>query len=105
MDVNEDGDQLKIKWRKDLPWGKAYNVPRGMLEHYSTAARERLEALVTEAMKGNVKQTGAILKELAQAGKRLYQALFHDPEGGGTAERDVPERPGSANYRELRCEE
>src|SRR5258708_5534908 len=56
-----------------------------MLKEYSDKARERLEALVVEAMKGNVKQTGGILKELAEAGNRLYRALFHDPQGQGRA--------------------
>ena len=86
IDIDADGDRLlKIKWRQGLPWGKAYSVPRGMLEEFSTQARERLEALVTEALRGRVKETGAILKELALAGNWLYRALFHDPDGGGRA--------------------
>jgi hypothetical protein len=76
---------VKIKWRRERPWGMAYSIPRGMLEEYSVKARNRLEALVVEAMKGNLKSTGGILKELAQQGRRLYVALFHDPEGVGKA--------------------
>jgi len=87
LDVDSDdaNDLAKIKWRRRYPWGPAYRVSRGMLEEYSTKARERLEALVAEAMRGNVRQTGGILKELAEAGNRLYRALFHDPEGSGRA--------------------
>jgi hypothetical protein len=88
VDVDDDtAARLKIKWRRELPWGKAYCIPRGMLEDYSAKARERLEALVNESMagKGQVKHTGALLKELAQAGNRLYKALFHDPGKSGPA--------------------
>src|SRR5205823_4392157 len=76
--------------------GLAYSVPRGMLEECSIKVRERLEALVIEAINGNVKSTGAILKEIAQAGNRLYRAVFHDPDGPGKATkiknrlRDLP---------------
>jgi hypothetical protein len=88
VDVDSgDGNLVKIKWRRELPWGLAYSVPRGMLEEKSANARERLEALVGEALTGNVKQTGAILKEVAQAGHRLYNSLFYDPNGPGQATR------------------
>jgi hypothetical protein len=86
VDVDsDDANQVKVKWRRNLPWGPAYRVPSGMLQDYSTKARERLEALVVESMKGNVKQSGGILKELAEAGNRLYRALFHDPQSPGRA--------------------
>src|ERR1019366_9037916 len=82
---SDSATQVKVKWRRDLPWGPAYLVPRGMLEEYSAKVRERLEALVGEAMRGNVNLTGGILKELAVAGNRLYRALFHDQQGLGRA--------------------
>ena len=82
---SDNATQVKVKWRRDLPWGPAYLVPRGMLEEYSAKVRERLEALVGEAMRGNVNLTGGILKELAVAGNRLYRALFHDQQGLGRA--------------------
>ena|ERR1051325_6203336 len=88
VDVEENPTALlKIKWRRELPWGKAYCIPRGMLEDYSAKAREKLEALVNESMmgQGQVKHTGALLKELAQAGNRLYKAHFHDPGKAGVA--------------------
>ena len=31
--------------------------------------------------KDNVLRSGAILKEIAQAGHKLYLSLFHDPAG------------------------
>lgn len=84
--LDHDGRNLvKVKWRRDLPWGSAYCIPRGMLEQYSAEARSRLEALVNEAMRGNLRHSGGLLKELAQAGHRLYRALFHDPDGNGKA--------------------
>jgi hypothetical protein len=86
IDVDADGgNQLKVKWRRDLPWGKAYSVSRGMLVEFSDRVRGRLDTLVTAAMNGRVRSGGALLKELAVAGHRLYSALFHAVGDSGRA--------------------
>jgi hypothetical protein len=80
--------RVKLKWRKTNPFTAAYSVPFGMLREASDRVRQRLEALVGESMRGNVMHSGAILKEIAEAGHRLYRALFHDPGGVGAATKN-----------------
>jgi hypothetical protein len=88
VQLSEHGtEEVKVTWRSAYPWGRqGYRVPRTMLEKASKDVRARLEALVDEAMRGNVKQSGAVLKELAIAGNTLYRVLFHDRENTAYAE-------------------
>jgi hypothetical protein len=81
VDVTLDGDlQLKIVWAKDGRQFMPYYIDRTMVEEYSEEIRTCLQSLLDRGMSSGLQGSGDLLKQLAQAGAKLYSSLFY-PDG------------------------
>ena len=75
MVVTEDSSAiLKISWSGR--WGEAYIIDKALILDASRDVRASLQRVVGHGMTEQVQTWGGLLKDLAQKGYRLYEALF-----------------------------
>jgi hypothetical protein len=78
VDIKEAGErELKVTWNENSPW-QPYTIHRPAVDSISAEIRRTLRELVIAGMKerGAVERSGPILKNLAEQGAELYQALI-----------------------------
>lgn len=78
-----DNNVPQIVWSRGYEGYAPYAVDLGMLRYYSDRARERLRAFVNQCMGEGAGRSGAEMKQLAAAGRNLYDALFNKTGGEG----------------------
>jgi hypothetical protein len=85
LDVKGNGDLLKVAWRSPAADVASYQIDGNRLIKRSATVRDRLQDLITAAMKKRAAHEsltlGLELKELAMAGRKLRDAIFF-PEAG-----------------------
>ena len=76
IDISPSGnDMLKVVWNDEQPW-PSYCVNRRAVEKGAELIRKILNEIVDVCLKGGLKRSGILIKELAKAGAKLHTALF-----------------------------
>lgn len=76
VDVKVENDrELKIVWNDELPW-LPYTISRHAVEDIACEIRRVLAEIVEAGLNNDLKSCAHILKNLAQRGCLLYEALF-----------------------------
>jgi len=81
--------KLEVIWNQGEIAHPAYYTDREMVLARSREVRDCLQRLVRKVKNEGVQGSGALLKELAGAGYRLYDALFYREEGSETDPKEI----------------
>jgi hypothetical protein len=81
-----DKGRLKVVWDDGERRYDPYQIDEDMVVQEASVIRRKLSALVRVSMTDPPGQYGPLIKDIARAGKELYDALFFD---AGPSEQDV----------------